>query len=200
MPSILNFILLLVCISATNSRAEEKLLEGGRSPDGSFEVRIAQQNTGDEPAGYDVQIHSTKSKQAIYTIPELGGYLSYDAAVERNHSLWHSSSGFVAVTDQATRHSRELHIVAISGGNPVMLKQPNFYQNALGRVNAVEIDFSSIVTPQKWDGDDLILKVQFTANHRRHYTFEVVLHLRHGPNQAPSLSLKSVKKLKEDEG
>ena len=167
-PVKLKTILGTLTMIASISLAEEKLSDGGRSPDGAYEVRIARQNMNDEPNGYGVHIHSVKQKKRIFTIPELGGYLEYNAAVERDHSLWHASSGFVAITDQATRHSRELYIVAVSDGTPVLMKQPDFYQNALGRVDAVEIDFSSIVTPKKWDGDDLFLDLQFTANHRRH--------------------------------
>jgi hypothetical protein len=193
-------ILLMLGMVASSATAEEKLSEGGRSPDGTHEVRIARQNMNDQPTGYGIHIHSINPEKRIFTLPEIGGYLEYDGAIERDHSHWHGSSGFVAITDQSTRHSRELYVVAISNGTPVVLKQPDFYQNALGRVDAVEIDFASVVTPKKWDGDDLILQVHFTANHRRAYTFEVVLHLSHGPQTAPWLSLKSVKKLKEEDG
>lgn len=192
--------LLLTLGIASSAIAEDKLSEGGLSPDGTYEVRINRQNLNDQPTGYGIHIHSTKPERRIFSLPEIGGYLEYNGAVERDHSYWHGSSRFVAITDQATRHSRELYVVAISNGSPVVLKQPDFYQNALGRVDAVEIDFASVVTPQKWDGDDLILQVHFTANHRRGYTFEVVLHLSHGSQTAPRLSLKTVKKLKEDEG
>jgi len=185
-------------IVATHAIAEERISEGGRSPDGAYEVRIERQNN-DEPVEYAIHVHSVNPPKRIFTLPEIGGYLNYGGAIERDRSYWHGSSRFVAITDQSTRHSRELYVVAISDGKPTVLKQPNFYQNALGRVNAVEIDFASVVTPQKWDGDNLILELHFTANHRKSYTFEIVLLLTHELHSAPHLLLKSVKKLMEEE-
>ena len=104
-----------------------RLSEGAKSPDGMYEVRIARQNMNDQPTGYGVHIHSTKPEKRVFTLPEIGGYLEYEGAVERDHSYWHASSGFVAITDQASRHSRQLYIVAISNGSVVVLQQPDFY-------------------------------------------------------------------------
>jgi len=189
----------MLSVVATSAIAEEQISEGGRSPDGAYEVRIERQATkGQEPVEYGIYVQSVNPQKRIFTLPEIGGYLGYGAAIERDHSYWHGSSRFVAITDQRTRHSRELYVVAIADGKPTVIPQPDFYQNALGRVNAVEIDFSSVVTPQKWDGDDLILQLHLTANHRRGYTFEVVLNLTHEKYVAPHMSLKSVKLLKED--
>ncbi len=193
-------LLLLSLISIAQAYAAESVMSGGKSPDGAYEVRIASQNVNGDTNGYGIHIHSTRPEKRLFTLPEIGGCLRFPSALERDCALWHGSSKFVAITDQGSRHSRELYIVAISDGSPVILRQPDFYQNALGRVGAVEIDFASVVTPLKWDGDDLVLEVYFTANRRRSYTFEVVLHLAHGVQMSPWLSLKSVKKLKEEEG
>jgi len=192
-----NSICAIIFLSSTLLHAEEKPLQGGRSPDGSFEVRVASQ---DSLKGYKLYIRAVKPDKPLFMLPNIGGYLNFVSALERDHAYWHSSSRFVAVTDQGTRHSRELYIVSVLGKEPTILEQPDFYQNALGQVGAVETDFASIVTPQKWDGDDLILQLYFTANQRRSYTFEIVLRLSHGQNMAPRLSLKQVKLLKEDEG
>jgi len=181
---------------------QQHALQGGKSPDGAYEMRVVSQDINDDPHGYGLHLFKLGKQDPIFTLPTLGGYLYYASALERDHAYWHASSRFVAITDQATRHSREVYIAALDAGgdSAAVLQAPDFYQNALGRVNAVAIDFASVVTPQKWDGDDLILELYFTANGRRAYTFEVILHLSHGPNSAPYLSLKSVKKLKEGEG
>ncbi len=192
--------ILLSLIFVTFVYADERVMDGGKSPDGAYEIRVVSEKLEYDPNGYGIHLHSVMPEKRLFTIPETGGYLQFPAAIERDHAYWHGSSRFVALTDQGSRHSRELYVVAVFDGTPKVLEQPDFFQNALGRVNAVEIDFASVVNPKKWDGDDLILEVYCTANHRISYTFEVILHLNHDPQSKPSLSLKSVKKLKEEGG
>lgn len=190
---------LVLGMIASSAFAEEALSEGGRSPDGAYEVRIKREKVNDEqPSSYGIDVYRAKSKKRVFIL--VGGHVSYEGAVERDHSYWHGSSEFVAITDEVARHSRELYVVDLSQGKPVVMQQPDFWQNALGRIDAVAIDFASVVNPKKWEGDDLILEVYFTANRRRSYTFEVVLHLSHELQAKPYLILKSVKKLKEEEG
>jgi hypothetical protein len=198
-PPLINALVLIFGALISSAMAEEKMAAGGKSPDGQYEVRIARESG--EPSDYGLHIHSTQPAKRIFRIPDTGGYLRFEAAVERDHAYWHPSSRCVAITDQGTRHSRELHIIYIDeGGKASVLGQPDFYQNALGRVGAVKMDFACVVTPQKWDGDDLILGLHFTANGRRTYDFEIVLHLSHGPATVPKLQLKSVQKTKEGGG
>lgn len=188
----------IIVVSGALASAKDQAAQGGRSPDGAYEVRISGQTMKDW--GYEVSIHSVKPKKRLFTLPDIGGYLQFSTALERDHAYWHESSRYVAITDQGTRHSRELYIVDVSDGRSDVIEQPDFWQNALGRIDAVEIDFTKVVTPRKWEGDDLFLDVHLTANHRHSYTFEVVLHLNHGPQTAPRLSLKSVRKIEEEEG
>lgn len=195
----LRTLVTMIMVSPALAFAEEQAAEGGRSPDGAYEVRISGVPQTDVPA-YDISIYSLKPEKHLFSLPDIGGYLRYSTALERDHAYWHKSSHYVAITDQGTRHSRELYIVDVSGGRSELIKQPDFYQNALGRIDAVEVDFARVVTPQKWDGDDLFLQLYLTANNQRSYTFEVVLQLIHGPQTAPRLALKSVRKMKEEEG
>lgn len=191
---------LVVCLTLSLAHAEEKSASGGKSPDGRYEVRVSLEETTYDPLGYGMHIHDLVAGKRVFTFPGTGGYLKFNGAVERNQAYWHSSSRYVAITDQGTRHSRELYVVSLEGETPVVLEAPDFYQNALGRVGAVHTDFAQVVTPQRWDGDDLILQLYFTANLRRAYLFEVVLHLDHGPATVPRFQLKSVKQLREEEG
>jgi hypothetical protein len=150
--------------------AEDALMEGGRSPSGSYEVRIARQAAKD-PSDYGIHIHSTAAAaKPIFTLDGIGGLLRYPAALERCRALWHASNQFVAVTDQATRHSRELYILAVSPDGAKRLELPDYIQNALGRVNATSVDFACVSNPKRWDGDDLVVEFYFTANQRRSYT------------------------------
>lgn len=176
--------------------AMEKVMEGGRSPDGAYELRIWGREKSRQDEFYEIRLYALKPEKLLFTLPDIGGYLVFDTAVERDHAWWHSSGKFVALTDQGSRHSRELYVLAVDendAGKPVsVMHQPDFFQNALGRVKAVEIDFADVVNPQKWEGDDLHLDLHFTANHRISYTCQVVLFLQHGPQSEPRLYLKSV--------
>jgi hypothetical protein len=178
--------------------AEDALMDGGRSPNGNFEVRIAREATND-PSDYGIHIHSVATAKPFFTLDGIGGLLHYPGALERCHALWHPSSQFVAITDQGTRHSRELYLLAVYPDRAERLEFPNYVQNALGRVNATSVDFACISSPKRWDGDDLLVDFSFTTNQRRYYTSEVILHVSHGEHSAPSIQLKSVSKPSEKE-
>jgi hypothetical protein len=110
----------------------------------------------------------------------------------------------VVITDQATKHSKEIYILAVSNEGVERLDFPDYVQNALGRIDATEVDLHCISTPKAWAGDDLLLTFYFSARvpatGRHFYTSEVTLHLSHGPNNAPSVGLKKVTAPKEQEG
>jgi hypothetical protein len=184
------FILALV-LSTRIACAEDALMDGGRSPNGRFEVRIVR-DPNSEPSDYAIRIQNSATGKSLFTLDNIGGYLRYSAAVERCHALWHSSSQFVAITDQGTRHSRELYLLAIYPDRVDRLKFPDYIQNALGRVGATEVDFACVSSPIRWEGDDLIVQFHFTANDRHSYTCDVILHISHGEHTAPSIGLKSV--------
>jgi hypothetical protein len=176
-------------------RAESALMQGGRSPDGEYEVRIFREPLHD-PSDYSIGIYPAGGSEPLYTLDGTGGFLRYPAAVERCRAFWHSSSQFVAVTDQGTRHSRELYLLAVQPHGVERLELPNYIQKALGRVDATEIDSQCVSTPKGWEGDDLLLTLQVSASHpgrgRIYYECNVILHLSHGPMNAPFVRLKSV--------
>jgi hypothetical protein len=192
------FFIAVTCV-VHPALGEETLMEGGRSPTGKYEVRITQE-TKDDPHDYGINIYSNAGAKPLFSLDSIGGYLRYSGAIERCRAIWHSTGEFVAITDQGTRHSRELYIVAVYPDHAERLEIPDYAQNAFGRVDATSADFASVASPQDWDGDDLIVKYHFTANHRRSYTCEVVLHLLHGPNSAPSIELKRVSTPTKSEG
>jgi len=187
--------------------AEDVLMDGGRSPDGRYEVRIAHEVSTDpnnSPDSYSILLHAAKTTKPFYALDSIGGYNRYAAATERCHAFWHRSGEFVVITDQATRHSKEIYILAVSTQRTERLAFPNYIQNALGRIGATEIDLHCVSTPKAWDGDDLLLTLSFSARlptgRRQFYTTDVTLHLSHGPNSAPTVGLKNVTTPKEQEG
>ena len=136
----------------------------------------------------------------MFTLDNTGGYLRYPAAVERCRALWHASGEFVVVTDQGTKHSREIYILAVYPDRAERIRFPDYVQNALGRVNAASVDFACVSSPRRWDRDDLIVDFYFTTNLRRSYTCEVTLRVYHWEHMAPNITLKAVTKPKEGEG
>jgi hypothetical protein len=197
----------LLTSSLAFALAEDALMNGGRSPDGRYEVRIARERSpgpASVPDGYSIYLQDTKAKQTRPTLRTVGGYLRYAGATERCQAVWHSSGKFVAICDQATRHSKELYLFAVSGDRVTRLDLPDYAQNALGRVGATEIDLHSISTPKAWDGDDLLLEFYFSTSQpergRFFHSVDVVLRLSHGPNAVPAVRLKSVGNLKKLEG
>ncbi len=168
---------------------EEALLPGGRSPDGRYEVRV--RGSVEAPYGYEILVYAAGGKQPIHTLADVGGILRYTTAREECKALWHPSSKFVVVTDQPTKHSRVLHILAVSGDRVERLKAPDYAMNAIGRADAVDHYRRSVSTPQRWEGDDLHLNLRFDTRDGE-FSSEVVLHLSHGENVALGIDLKSV--------
>lgn len=175
--------------------AEDALMEGGRSPNGSHEVRVVHTSKS-ESSDYAIRIQSARTGKSFFTLDGIGGLLSYRVALERCRALWHSSGDFVVITDQDTRHSSEIYIIAIAEGRAARLALPDYVQNALGRVNATEVDLHCISTPIRWEGDDLLLSLYFSVDApgqgRLFYTCDCTLALVHGPQTSPSVGLKSV--------
>jgi hypothetical protein len=188
---------LSLILVTTFAHAEDAVMDGGRSSNGRFEVRIVR-DPHSEPSDYAIRIRSAATGRSLFTLDDVGGYLQYPGALERCHALWHSSSQFVAITDQGTRHSRELYILAVYPKRVERLKVPDYVQNALGRVGVTEVDFACVSNLIRWDGDDLVVQFYFTANDRRSYTCEVILGVLHGDYSAPHIGLKSVSKPTEN--
>src|SRR5262245_35183416 len=129
-------LLLILAIAIGNtSYAKEAVIEGGRTKDGRFEVRIVQDAKG-ELADYAFVIYNTHSKKRIASVRDAGGYHRYDAARQDARALWNDAGSFVALTDSDSRHTERLYIFQVSDASARRLEIPDFAQNALGRVNA----------------------------------------------------------------
>jgi len=169
---------------------EEVILRGGLSPDGSHEVRV-QGLPDDMPFSYGIHLYAKDKKEPIYTLAEAGGYMRYSVAKQDCTALWHPSGEFVVITDRGTKRSQEIYLLAVSGDQVERVELPDFIANALGRINATDSYRGSIATPERWEGDELHLKLGFDTQQQGYFHCEVVLDLAHGPNTNPKVRLKS---------
>jgi len=184
--------------------AKEAVLKGGTSPDGKYEVVVEGRDIADSGGtplpdvgyGYQIHVRDAKTKKRLFTLPDTGGYLDFAAARDRGSLLWHASGGFVAITEQSSRHGVDTYLVAMNGGRPMELKLPDYVRNALGKVRATEVGMHSISTALKWAGNDLVMDFKFSANAptegSRFFKTQVTLTVVHGPQQVPSVKLKAV--------
>jgi len=96
---------------------------------------------------------------------------------------------FFALTDHGTKHSMEMYIYEITPENKVILiDQPDYFQNALGRVNSTEAYMTAVVKPINWKEDTLTCNLFFDAktpdSPRSMFSVDFILHLRHGAQQS----------------
>jgi hypothetical protein len=181
--------------------AEDALVEGGRSPDGRYEVRLVRDPNYDpsiSASEYLFQVRAAKNTKPLVELAG-SGFRSYTIAQGYCTALWDQSSRFVAIKDRDTRHSTELHIVSVLPDETRELHIPDYVQNALGRVDAVTVDSACVSTPKRWDKDNLIVQLYFTAKGRHSYTCDVTLRVYHEKDSEPSLGLEAVTKPKVDE-
>lgn len=194
-------IILLIALTTIPARAENSLLKGGQSPDGHYQVRIFQTNRKD-PSDYFFAVVDTKTKKQIKRLPDGGGWAGYDQIKVDSVVLWHKSSTVFAITDRGTKHSRELYIYETTPTDVSLIEQPDYHQNALGRVNATEGYNTAVTNPLEWKGDTLNCSLIFDAvtpdSPRAMFTTTFSLKLSLGDNSKPSLSFTSMGKLKNE--
>ena len=194
---IISLVIMLLLVTFYAS-AEDALMNGGRSPNGKYEVRIVKVDA--EPSDYAICVYTVAKESSPFTISGVGGHLIYKTATERNRAFWDPSSRFVAVTDQGTRHTVEIYLLAILPSGIERLSIPDYIQNALGRVDATSVDFACVTTPERWQGDDLVMSLYFTANNRRSYKCKITIHVTYEEHSYPRVILKSVSDIEEQEG
>jgi hypothetical protein len=195
--------LLVLALSIVPAVAEDALVDGGLSPDGRFEVRIAHDPNRD-PSDYAIHIHAAQNNTPLYSLKETGGYYRYDAAKQNCRAVWHPSSHFVVISECKHRTSREIYLFEVTATAVTPLRIPDYVQNALGRVNATQIYLHCFSWPKSWTNDDLTLSLLFSATtpelgvHK--YACDVNLHLRHGLNAHSYIELTQVTHPKKTEG
>lgn len=192
-------IALAVATLTSVAFAEEFLVNGGRSANGLYEVRLVRTPNYDankDGSEYLLQIWSASDKKALLMI-DGSGFRSYSNARSYCKALWSPSNSFVAFTDRVTRHTNKMYVVNVTPDAATQLEIPNYTDNALGRVNATRFDFACASTPKAWHSDRLSVQLYFTANGRHSYTSDVTLHAVHLEHSPPSLVLETVTQPKE---
>lgn len=164
---------------ALTVQASESLIEGGRSKNGRYEVRIIQDSGHSGTSDYSFAVYDTRSKGCIAQFHDVGGHHRYEQARQESKALWNDSSSFVALTDSDSRHTRCIYIFHVSDTSSNRLVVPDFVQNALGRVDATEIDLHCHPNPVRWNGQQLHVVLDFAVAHpargRVHYECEALL-------------------------
>lgn len=167
---------------------------------GPYEVCISAASPSERDAGYTVAFRDRATLKVVSTAETIGGYTTPAVAAETSKVIWHPSGQFVAFTDRGTKHSTELYVYSLRDGKPLKLDYLDYVQNALGRVDAVEIGLHCVSTPQAWADDALTVKLYFSVDRRetgRHfYETLVTFHLDHSPKETPRLRLVSVQQPK----
>lgn len=195
MKAYLAMLAAFCCIAVTH--AEDALMEGGRSVDGQYEIRIARvlgeadQLLKREATDYSIGIYESGNPKPIHSL-DRPGHLHYTAALEYCHALWHSSSRFVVISDRPARHFQTISVFDVSKSTVKRFELPDYIQNALGRIDATTVDFACSSAPKRWDGDDLVVELYFTAKGRMTYTCNVIFSLGGLTDSYATLGLKEV--------
>ncbi len=163
------FFLVLALALAASMQAKEALIQGGRSKDVRFEIRIVQDTKRDDrgPSDYVFAIYSTRTNKRLVRLDDVGGRLSYDDARQSSRALWNDSGSFAAVTDSGTRHSTEIYVFNVSDSSAQRIQLPDYLQNALGRVGATEAGIVCGSMLERWDGNKLHLSLRFDVRRSR---------------------------------
>lgn len=156
-----NLLLVLALALAASAQAKETLIQGGRSNNGRFEVRIVQDTNRDNPSDYDFAIYNVRTHERLVRFDEVGGILRYDDARKNSKALWNDSSSFVVFTDSGTQHSTEIYVFDVSDSSAQRIQLPDYLQNALGRVDGTEAGIVCGSIPERWDGNQLHLTLVF---------------------------------------
>jgi len=149
------FFLLELC---SLTYAAESVVRGGRSSDRSYEVRLVSDSSDSE---YDFAIYDIHLNKELLRLDDVGGYDSYKQAQDDSEALWSSSGDFVVITDRYSRHDTTIYIVRVSKKSSRILKIQDYIQNALGRVNATEIDGRCSSNVARWENNDLHVILDF---------------------------------------
>ena len=171
-------LLILILAVGVTAHAKEAVVEGGRSKNGHFAVRIVRDTSGDS-SDYIFAICDTGSEKRLLQLRDVGGYHRYGEARQDAKALWNDSSSFVALTDSDSRHTERIYIFHVTDSSASRLDIPDFVQNALGRVDATETDLHSHPNPTRWQGNQLHVSLDFSVAHptrrRIRYECEAVL-------------------------
>lgn len=151
------FTLVTIILITSVSASDTLELANGKSPDGSFYVRV--RSPKDTGAIVQLEVVSVAAKTVVGTT-NAGGYANYPTVAEDTSTsvLWSPDSKQLAVMTRGTKRSTELRLyrVAASGLTEVLLPSPT--DRAFQLLNATEAYRSVFQRPKKWlDNDTLVV-------------------------------------------
>jgi len=177
-------------------------IENGTDPTGRYSLRVTSEQQKD-PYAYEVWFFDEKSGKRIGQANIEWFYATARSAAETIKIAWHSSGDFVSFSHRGTKHSMELFVYSLRDGKATSLEFANYMQNALGRVDAVEVALHSVSTPDRWDKDDLLVDYHFSVDHkdrgRFFYNAEIKFHLEHERQSTPRIQLTYVSQPTKDQ-
>jgi hypothetical protein len=150
---------------AQQGRSTSAPIQGGTSPDGRLEVRIAR--AGFEPSGYQLVLTDAAAGHVVSPLGVIGGVSNYETAKEFSRAIWHPSGRIFVVNDRGLRRSQTIHLFDVLANRAAKLEIPDYLQNALGRVGAVGTYRTNVTEPLRWDGDLLRCELTFDATTER---------------------------------
>lgn len=190
------FLALLTVYARADTR-----IENGTDPTGRFSIRITSEQQNDSQS-YEVWFYDEKTDKRLAKTDAECVYATAQSAAETMKVAWHGSGDFVAFNHRDSKHSMELFVYSLLSGKPSRLQLQNYEQNALGRVNAVEVALHSVSTPKPWNNDILMIDYYFSVDHkdigRQFYNAEIKLQLHHEPQNIPRMQLLSVSQPTKD--
>lgn len=143
-------------------------LKGGQSPNGLLEVRLVGDRNLDPAEGAYVFGFFKKGQiKPFYRAEVGGGYCYFDGASSIDTCSWSSKSDWVAIADHGTRHSMETYLFRIRKDQVQQVPLPEFGKLAKAAMTNPNSGAGSawVVTPKKWIGDNLILKLETYDTH-----------------------------------
>lgn len=152
------WLLVVLLLAATLSRADEIPKIISQSADGRYQVRPVF-GVDQQVDAFTLAIVDAKSGHRIKLLPAL-----YDAPHGSEWiTLWHPRLPLVAVDVSDGRRFGHIEVYWIEHGQARPVPLPDVIMNALGRVHAVQHFNTAFARLEKWDGDSLKLLLEFNA-------------------------------------
>lgn len=146
-----------IALVASVSASDTLDLADGKSPDGSFSVRVRAPMESGEMA--QLEVLSVAAKTVVGTT-DTGGYAHYPAVAEAASTsvLWSPDSKHLAVMTRGTKRSTELRLYRVTASGLAEILLPSSKDRAFQLLKAREAYRCVFQRPKKWiDNDTLIV-------------------------------------------
>jgi len=160
--TVLSPIILVVCFQVAH--AEDALVQGGKSPNGRYEVRLCKSGEiSPGTSGYSYELADSNTGKVLQQFSAGGGFADYYGAIMVSEVLWSPSSRYFALLDHGSRHSMELYLFRVAGSGVIELKAPDYLKKGLTLAGEKTIYLVSVVKPISWSENSLTSNFYFDA-------------------------------------